>query len=128
MYNVLPIFRFLIKNIHMENTFISKWTTQVKKGLLLYLVMTIIKKKNSYGYEIIQKIEKETGLQMAEGTLYPLLQKLKDEKMVLCKWEVNEEDAPRKYYYLTGVGNSTLREMDNYWLGLNPAINNLIKS
>lgn len=69
----------------MEQQFINNWNIQIKKGLLLFLVMNIIKKKNCYGYEIIKKIKKDTGLSVAEGTLYPLLKKLKQEQHVLFK-------------------------------------------
>jgi len=109
-----------------QAVFIDNWNTQIKKGLLLFLVMNIIKSKNSYGYEIIQKVKEKTGLDMAEGTLYPLLKKLKEEKLALCKWEVNEESAPRKYYYLTGQGNATLEKMNKEWSSLNASVSNLI--
>ncbi len=110
----------------MEQQFIDNWNIQMKKGLLLFLVMNIIKKKNCYGYEIIQKIEAETGLTVAEGTLYPLLKKLKTDQHVLSKWEVNEEQAPRKYYYLTGRGNNLLREMNSHWTSLNQSVTNMV--
>ena len=110
----------------MEQEFIANWKIQMKKGLLIFLVLNIIKKKNSYGYEIIQKIEHETGLSVAEGSLYPLLKKLKKDQHVLSKWEVNEENAPRKYYYLTGKGNILLKEMNNKWLNLNKSVTSMI--
>lgn len=128
MYIVLPIFSRLIKLFIMQNTFINNWNTQVKKGLLIFLVMNVIKEKNCYGYEIIQKIKTDTGLEIADGTLYPLLKKLRQDALVLSRWSVNEELAPRKYYYLTGNGNSTLNEMNEYWLSLNQSITSLINS
>jgi len=100
---------------------------QMKKGLLIFLVMNVIKKKNCYGYEIIQKIEEKTGIIIADGTLYPLLKKLKYNKLVLTRWEVNEEDAPRKYYFLTGTGNSVLQNMNTYWGNLNQSVFSLIQ-
>ena len=112
----------------MKPDFISNWNVQLKKGLLLYLVMHIIKKKNSYGQEIIAKIETSTGISLAEGTLYPLLKKLKEEQCVLSKWELNNDNAPRKYYYLTGKGGILLKEMDSYWQKLNNDVVKLITS
>lgn len=110
----------------MDESFLGSWKVQTKKGLLLFLVLNVIKQKNCYGYEIIKKIDKNTGIKMADGTLYPLLKKLRNEHLVLCKWDVTEDQAPRKYYYLTGKGNSTLKEMNEYWIQQNRAVNQLI--
>jgi len=112
----------------MSESFLKSWKVQTKKGLLLFLVLNVIKQKNCYGYEIIQKINEATGIKMADGTLYPLLKKLRNDQLVLCKWDVTEDQAPRKYYYLTGKGNSTLKEMNEYWFAQNIAINNLVKN
>ena len=110
----------------MESLFIGNWNTQLKKGMLIFLVMSILKKKSCYGHEIIQKIKEKTGIIIADGTLYPLLKKLKQENYALSKWEVSDENSPRKYYYLTGIGNSTVNEMTNYWKSLNNSIETLI--
>ncbi len=110
----------------MKSLFIDNWSTQTKKGVLILLVMNILKEKTCYGHEIIQKIEENTQIKVADGTLYPLLKKLKQENFAVTKWSVNEKDAPRKYYYLTGIGNSTVTEMNNYWKKLNHSIEALI--
>lgn len=106
----------------MEKGFKDKWTGQVKKGLLLFLVVHVIKKKNSYGHAIIKEIHEHTGIKMADGTLYPILKKLKQEQMVLTRWDVNDEQAPRKLYYLTGKGSSLYKEMKEYWEDLSASI------
>ena len=107
----------------MKETFMTNWSKQMKKGLLIFFVMNVIKKKSSYGYEIIQQINEDNEILIADGTLYPLLKQLKKEQLVLSKWETNEENAPRKYYYLTGKGNSILNEMKTYWLTLSKLVN-----
>lgn len=112
----------------MNESFLGTWKVQTKKGLLLFLVLNVIKQKKCYGYEIIQKINDTTGIKIADGTLYPLLKKLKTEQLALCKWDVTENQAPRKYYYLTGKGNSTLKIMNEYWNIQNSSINKLIKN
>lgn len=110
----------------MKADFFTNWNTQLKKGLLLFLIMNIIKKKNSYGQEIIKEIEATTGFLVAEGTLYPLLKKLKEEQIVLYKWNTDEDKAPRKYYYLTGKGGNTLKEMNIKWENLTTSVSKLI--
>lgn len=124
MYIVLYIY----KNIQflMKPDFLTNWSTQLKKGLLLYLILSIIRKKSSYGQEIIKEIEAATGFLIAEGTLYPLLKKLKEEQLVLSKWDTNEDKAPRKYYYLTGKGGVTLKEMNKKWENLTASVSKLI--
>jgi PadR family transcriptional regulator PadR len=119
-----PFLTVLILKIKkgVEKDFTEKWTGQIKKGLLIFLVMNVIKRKNSYGYEIIQEINKSTGITMADGTLYPILKKLKSEKLVLTRWDVQENTPPRKYYYLTGTGNAVLKEMKEYWTNLSDSI------
>jgi len=112
----------------MNSEFTSNWNIQLKKGLLLVLVMNIIKKKSCYGYQIIKEIKESTGIELAEGTLYSLLKNLKNRKLVLSKWSINEGSSPRKYYYLTGSGNMALKEMNNHWLSLNQSVAKLINS
>jgi len=111
----------------MEKDFINNWDKQMKKGLLIFLVIKVIKTKSCYGSEIIKKIKEKTGIVIADGTLYPILKKLKKNQLVLCKWNVNEEEAPRKYYYITGSGNTHLTEMNQYWSTLNQNVVTLIE-
>lgn len=107
----------------MNQDFIINWNVQLKKGVLIYLVLTVISKKNRYGGEIISIIKENTGIKLADGTLYPLLKKLKEEYCILSKWIIDDkDDKARKYYYLTGKGNGILKEMDEYWGNLNSSI------
>ena len=63
----------------MDNEFIEKWKSQVKKGTLAFIVLNLLKHKEMYGYEIIEHVSKTISIDIAEGTLYPLLNKLKAE-------------------------------------------------
>ena len=88
----------------------------MKKGMLLLLVMNLIKKKSCYGKEMIRIIKAETGIEIAEGTLYPILKKLKQEQLVVTKWVgVEGDERPKKYYYLTGKGGNLLQEINVKW-------------
>lgn len=111
----------------MEKGFKDKWTGQLKKGLLLFLVIHVIKKKNSYGHGIIKEIHEHTGIRMADGTLYPILKKLKQEQLVLTRWDVSDDKPPRKLYYLTGKGSSLYKEMKEYWGALSGSIETFIE-
>jgi PadR family transcriptional regulator, regulatory protein PadR len=113
---------FLYYLCHMNNEFVHKWESQVKKGLLSFMVLNILIKGEYYGYELIEEIKKNTKIDIAEGTLYPLLIRLKESNMVSSKWVEQESGIPRKYYTLTQDGIDTLEEMRKYWDDLSESI------
>lgn len=110
----------------MENKFVSKWQSQVKKGTLSFIVLNILKGKSYYGYEIIEEIKKNTQIQIAEGTLYPLMNRLKKEELVQSKWVEQESGIPRKYYELTNKGVEITKEMKAYWNDLSSSIQKIL--
>jgi len=99
----------------MKEEFVNKWKSQVKKGTLSFIVLNVINGKELYGYDIIERIKKLTHIEVAEGTLYPLLNRLKKEELVSSKWVEQESGIPRKYYMLTQEGMDTLKLMHHYW-------------
>ena len=110
----------------MNDTFLHKWRSQVKKGILSFIVLNVLKGNEYYGYELIEEIKKHTEIDIAEGTLYPLLNRLKKEELVSSKWVEQQSGIPRKYYELTIKGEETLHEMKRYWVNMNNAIQNLM--
>ena len=102
--------------------FLEKWKSQVKKGTLSFLVLNAISKKELYGYELIEIIKKSTAIDIAEGTLYPLMNRLKKEGLTTSKWVEQESGIPRKYYIITDEGKTTLIQMHNYWNKLQESI------
>ena len=110
----------------MNDLFVHKWTAQVKKGILSFIVLNVLKENEYYGYELIEEIKRHTEIEIAEGTLYPLLNRLKKEELVNSKWVEQKSGIPRKYYVLTDKGNETLQEMKKYWVDMNNAIQKLM--
>lgn len=106
----------------MKDEFLDKWKSQVKKGTLSFLVLNAINKKELYGYELLEIIKKSTAIEIAEGTLYPLMNRLKKEGLTTSKWVEQESGIPRKYYILTDEGKITLKQMRNYWNKLQESI------
>lgn len=106
----------------MNEIFIEKWKSQVKKGTLSFIVLNAISKKELYGYELIEIIRKATDIEIAEGTLYPLMNRLKKEGMTTSRWVEQESGIPRKYHLLTKEGETTLKEMRKYWNQLEESI------
>ena len=111
----------------MNTEFVQNWFSQVKKGTLSYIILIILDGKEYYGYELVQEIKIHTTLEVAEGTLYPLLNRLKTEGIINSKWVEQESGIPRKYYTLTDSGRATLTEMKGIWLALAAAINKIEK-
>jgi PadR family transcriptional regulator PadR len=111
----------------MKGTFIEKWKSQVKKGTLSFIILNILKDAEYYGYELIEQIKTHTEIEIAEGTLYPLLNRLKKENLVTSKWVEQKTGIPRKYYCLTEVGEDMLGQMKVYWNGLEKSIKKITK-
>jgi PadR family transcriptional regulator PadR len=110
----------------MNETFVTNWKSQVKKGTLTFIILNVLKENEYYGYELIEQIRKHTEIEIAEGTLYPLMNRLKNENLVSSKWVEQETGIPRKYYCLTDVGTTTLIQMNEYWENLAKSINKII--
>ena len=106
----------------MDESFIHKWQSQLKKGTLSFIVLNILKDKEYYGYELIESVREHTEIEVAEGTLYPLMNRLKKDELVTSKWVEQESGIPRKYYSLTDTGVNILKRMQVYWDDLEASI------
>ncbi len=111
----------------MNEEFLHKWQSQVKKGTLAFILLNLLKKKEMYGYEIIDQISRQVAIDIAEGTLYPLLNRLKADGLVDSKWVEQPSGIPRKYYTLTTTGEETLGEMKKIWYDLDKSIKKISK-
>ncbi len=109
----------------MNEEFLNKWKSQVKKGTLGFILLRLLRKKDMYGYELIEQISIKVSIDIAEGTLYPLLNRLKDDDLISSKWVEQGSGIPRKYYSLTEQGSSTLLAMEKNWNELSLAISKL---
>ncbi len=87
---------------------------QMRKGVLEYCILSILAKKDFYTSDIIRAL-KENDLIVVEGTLYPLLTRQKNAGLLNYRWEESTQGPPRKYYGLTEIGRTYLKEMDDSW-------------
>jgi PadR family transcriptional regulator PadR len=85
-----------------------------------------LKNKKRYGLEIIQLLERCVGLEVSEGTIYPLLNRLKREGMIGSEWVESGSGHPRKYYFLTKDGQKQIAEMTDYWRKFSKTLSKLI--
>jgi PadR family transcriptional regulator, regulatory protein PadR len=93
----------------------------LRKGLLEFVVLKIIAHDKVYAAEIMQRLEK-TDFVAGEGTLYPLLSRLRREALVDYEWVESESGPPRKYYRLTEAGTTQLLALEEYWQQLNQTL------
>lgn len=107
--------------MNLENT-----KAQMRKGILEYCILSILKKKEAYPSEILDTL-KNAKLIVVEGTLYPLLTRLKNDELLSYRWEESLSGPPRKYYSLTKIGTAFLEELDETWQELQQAVNEITK-
>ena len=88
--------------------------SQMRKGMLEYCVMLLLRHEACYAADIISRL-KEANLIVVEGTLYPLLTRLKKEGMLSYEWQESTQGPPRKYYVLTDEGKAILADLDAAW-------------
>ena len=111
----------------MQETFYVNWTTQLRKGLLELAILNVLGAGPLYGYEIVRRLGDVDGLVITEGTVYPILSRLKNEAYVETYIQESPEGPPRKYYRLTGRGREELRRMNQHWERLHGAIGQVRK-
>ncbi|MGX7419663.1 PadR family transcriptional regulator [Carnobacterium gallinarum] len=101
-------------------------TSQILKGLLEGCILTIIKEHETYGYEMVTKLE-SYGLDMvSEGSIYPVLLKLQKQKYVSSRMLPSNEGPKRKYYSITPAGNNYLQEFQLKWNKISTSINTIL--
>jgi PadR family transcriptional regulator PadR len=93
----------------------------IRKGLLEFLVLRIVGGGSVYAADILKRLA-GTEFATQEGTLYPLLSRLRREQLVDYRWQESETGPPRKYYRLTDAGRTQLAALDDYWSRLNRTI------
>ncbi len=98
--------------------------SQMRKGMLEYCILSILDKQEAYASSIIDAL-KEAGLIVVEGTLYPLLIRLKNQGSLTYRWEESPQGPPRKYYGISEDGRALLSVMDASWSDLVETIKTL---
>ena len=88
--------------------------SQMRKGMLEYCIMLLLRDQSCYVSDIIQQL-KEAELLVVEGTLYPLLTRLKNDGLLSYEWKESTQGPPRKYYMLTNQGQIVLLQLDEAW-------------
>ena len=102
---------------------IDDWKSQIKRGTLEFSILLMIRRKPTYGYEIISALENYPILTAKENTIYPLLRRLQKEEFIMSSWQEGIEGLPpRKYYSITDKGLEYIASMSEEWDNLLAAI------
>jgi len=107
------------QEMNIENT-----QAQMRKGILEYCILLIISQQDAYVPDIISKL-KASKMIVVEGTIYPLLTRLKNTGLLSYRWEESQQGPPRKYYSITEQGRGFLKELENSWDELTSAVNSI---
>jgi PadR family transcriptional regulator, regulatory protein PadR len=105
--------------MNIENT-----QSQMRKGILEFCILSIIRRGEAYPSDIVEEM-KGANLQILEGTLYPLLTRLKNSGMLTYRWVESNSGPPRKYFSLTDKGELFYKELEQTWTELSNGVNTL---
>ena len=105
----------------------DRWEAQLRKGAVEMAALASLWQGRLYGLEIIRFLESQSQLALAEGTIYPILNRLKAEGMLTSEWVEAEAGHPRKYYSLTDAGRQRLRQMAEAWTGFSAGLSRLLE-
>ncbi len=117
---ILNLKRFGLMNI--ENT-----QSQMRKGVLEFCILSIIKRAEAYPSDIIEEMKK-ANLHILEGTLYPLLTRLKNADLLTYRWVESQSGPPRKYFSLTDKGAEFYKELEATWIELANAVQSITQN
>lgn len=105
----------------------DNWETQIRKGWLELAILASLWGEKLYGLDIIRRLQSDSDLLLAEGTIYPILGRLKRDGLIDSKWVESDAGHPRKYYWLTGAGRRRALAMARYASSFLTRIDSLIK-
>ncbi len=105
----------------------DRWEAQLRKGAVEMAALASLWRGRLYGLEIIRFLEDHSRLALAEGTIYPILNRLKAEGLLTSEWVEAEAGHPRKYYSLTETGRQRLHVMAEAWASFSRGLTELLQ-
>lgn len=105
----------------------DKLLAQMRRGAIEYCVLALLRDRDRYGFELTRALAEADGLVTSEGTVYPLLARLRREGLVETFWQESTQGPPRRYYHLTGNGRSALAMFSLQWKRFRHAVDGLLE-
>lgn len=103
----------------------SQAVTQLRRGVLEHCVLALLRDEERYGYDLVTELS-AAGLLASEGTIYPLLSRLRKEELVRTSWQESPSGPPRRYYALTDQGRAALAEFTRSWADFARAVDHIL--
>ena len=100
--------------------------SQLRKGTLEYCVLALLRDGPRYGFELVRTLSGADGLLVSEGTIYPLLSRLRRTQLVSTSWHESEAGPPRRYYQLTEAGEHALADFSDEWARFRDTVDTLL--
>ncbi|MFH8528540.1 PadR family transcriptional regulator [Streptomyces tendae] len=104
----------------------ARAAAQLRKGVLEYCVLALMRDRPRYGVELLHALEESGALATSQGTVYPLLSRLRREDLVTTTWQESASGPPRRYYALTATGRAALDEFSHVWPGFRDAVDEFL--
>ncbi|MFN8080493.1 MAG: PadR family transcriptional regulator [Kineosporiaceae bacterium] len=101
---------------------------QLRRGALEFCVLALLRSTPRYGFDIVRELSEADGLLTSEGTIYPLLSRLRKEGLVTTTWQPSDAGPPRRYYALTGDGRTALDRFGQDWRRFRDAVDRVLGS
>jgi PadR family transcriptional regulator PadR len=111
----------------LTDDFFDNWTVQVRKGVLELCILNALSDEERYGYDLVKTLVDVHGLGVTEGTIYPLLSRLRVAGLICSRLEESSSGPARKYYSLTREGRKAMETMNTYMTELTRSVNGLRK-
>ncbi len=105
----------------------EQWIVQLRKGTLELCMLALLINEERYGYQIAQGLTDSDGMQVREGTIYPLLSRLQREGLVESQWRESPAGPPRKYYHLTPAGRQVFEAQVGTWKTITRAVEAILE-
>ena len=102
--------------------------TELRRGTLEYCVLALLQTEPRYGFDLVRGLGNVDGLVTSEGTIYPLLSRLRRDGLVKTAWKESTSGPPRRYYELTAAGERALEQFREEWNRFTRAVGRLLKS
>jgi PadR family transcriptional regulator, regulatory protein PadR len=100
--------------------------SQLRRGAVEYCVLALLRDGERYGFELVRKLSEVDGLVTSEGTIYPLLTRLRRDRLVTTSWRESESGPPRRYYQLTDAGREALAGFTKEWARFRDGVDGLL--
>ena len=99
---------------------------QLRRGVLEYCVMALLRDEERYAFDLVRELAEMDGMVISEGTIYPMLSRLRRDGLVETTWRESPSGPPRRYYRLSAAGRTALREFKHEWSTFREAVDQLI--